>query len=59
LDAPASVVGGRYQVERLLGQSGMGAVYAVIDETTGAQLALQRLRGNARDKIAGHLVAPP
>jgi hypothetical protein len=37
----------------------MGAVYAVIDETTGAQLALQRLRGNARDKIAGHLVAPP
>ncbi|HEX5660541.1 MAG TPA: protein kinase [Polyangiales bacterium] len=39
---------------RLLGQGGMGSVYAVVDRTNGARLALKRLHGNTREK-AGSL----
>ncbi|MET0283902.1 MAG: AAA family ATPase [Polyangiales bacterium] len=49
-EAPTSVIAGRYEVTRLLGQGGMGSVYAVVDRTNGAQLALKRLHGNAREK---------
>jgi tetratricopeptide (TPR) repeat protein len=52
--APTSVIAGRYEVTRLLGQGGMGSVFAVVDRTNGAQLALKRLHGNAREK-AGSL----
>src|SRR5262249_35671238 len=38
-----TMVGGRYQVERILGRGGMGAVYAVRHVNTGETLALKLL----------------
>ncbi len=52
--APApTLIGQRYQVERLLGQGGMGKVFAVVDSSTGARLALKLLeaRHPTRGKI--------
>jgi tRNA A-37 threonylcarbamoyl transferase component Bud32 len=39
----SALVAGRYRVERLLGQGGMGAVYAALDTSTGKRIALKRL----------------
>ena len=41
------LIAGRYRVERLLGQGGMGAVYAVVDVTSNKLLALKRLPASA------------
>ncbi len=49
-EAPASVIAGRYEVTRLLGQGGMGAVYAVVDRANGTRRALKRLHADAREK---------
>lgn len=40
-------VGGRYTLERLLGQGGMGAVYVAVDGTDGRRIALKRLAASA------------
>jgi len=48
----AAVVAGRYRVERLLGEGGMGAVYAVTDLTTKQLLALKRLSPTATASTA-------
>jgi predicted Ser/Thr protein kinase len=46
--APLDVtIAGRYRVEKLLGQGGMGAVYAVVDTTSGKRLALKQLAPDA------------
>lgn len=50
--AAPSLIGGRYLPERLLGQGGMGAVYAVIDTVSGVRLALKRLRADASGRAA-------
>ena len=47
-EAEPEVVGGRYQVEDVIGRGGMGAVYRVRDLRTGGQLALKRLRVRSR-----------
>jgi serine/threonine protein kinase len=39
--------GGRYRVERRIGQGGMGVVYAVFDRATHRRVALKRLREQA------------
>jgi serine/threonine-protein kinase len=47
---PGSTIGGRYRVERLLGQGGMGAVYVVRHTKTDERLALKVLHASiARD----------
>lgn len=49
---PELVIAGRYRVESLLGQGGMGAVYAATDSATGKQLALKRLTLGASAAMA-------
>lgn len=44
----ARCVAGRYRVEAELARGGMGTVYAVLDESTGAKLALKRLGSTRR-----------
>ncbi len=46
------LAGGRYRIERTLGAGGMGAVYQVLDESTGQRLALKRLHPNCTTKHA-------
>lgn len=42
-----TVIGGRYRLERLIGQGGMGAVWAAIHTITRRRVALKFLRGPA------------
>lgn len=53
---PAGRVSGRYRVDAEIARGGMGVVYAVYDESTGARLALKRLArgspGHTRRKVA-------
>lgn len=41
------VVGGRYRLERALGEGGLGAVYAATDRDTGGKVAVKLLRREA------------
>jgi len=41
--AAGTLVGGRYQVERVLGRGGMGAVYAALDTRLDLMIALKQL----------------
>src|SRR5262245_43675013 len=43
----SSRIAGRYRVEAEVARGGMGVVYAVRDESTGAMLALKRLSGSS------------
>ena len=45
-------MGSRYAVQGLLGQGGMGAVYAVLDNASGERLALKRLAIDASASTA-------
>ncbi|MFT3925343.1 MAG: protein kinase [Myxococcales bacterium] len=45
------VLGGRYRVERLLGEGGMAAVYAVIDAANGERKALKLLTAQAKHQM--------
>jgi serine/threonine-protein kinase len=49
LPAPGSWIAGRYRVESLLGQGGMGAVFAATDTTTGRAVALKWLSPSTAD----------
>jgi Ca-activated chloride channel family protein len=41
---PGSIFGGDFKVERLLGEGGMGAVYAVVQESTASPRALKLMQ---------------
>ena len=47
-------IAGRYRVETQLAQGGMGAVFRVLDESTGRRIALKRL--GTTDDIAYSVV---
>ena len=42
-----TVLGSRYRLDSLLGQGGMGSVYAALDEKTGARVAVKVLHAEA------------
>ncbi len=47
------VVGGRYRVERVIGQGGMGTIYEVCHQVLGRKFAMKTLSGqHAKDPIA-------
>src|SRR5262245_2168836 len=48
--AEGAQVGGRYRVQALLGRGAAGAVYRVLDERSGASLALKRLQAPERQR---------
>lgn len=47
------IVAGRYRVERVIAQGGMGEVVAVIDQSTGKNLALKRLLDSSDARTVG------
>lgn len=51
-ERPEDLIAGRYRVHELLGQGGMGAVYAVLDGASGKRLALKRLAKDASPATA-------
>src|SRR5262245_36349951 len=47
------LINGRYRIESRLAEGGMGCVYRVRDERTGAELALKRLlKGDSKQHVA-------
>jgi hypothetical protein len=50
-------IAGRYRVEAILGRGGMGAVYRVVDESSGKPLALKLLHIEAGDPKAERAAA--
>ena len=49
---PGTVIGGRYRLERLLGQGGMGAVWAALDIEASRRCALKLMKDDASDPEA-------
>lgn len=49
---PTDVVAGRFEIERLAGAGGMGAVYRARDRATGASVALKLLHLTGRLEVA-------
>lgn len=45
------LIAGRYRIESMLGQGGMGAVYAAIDTTTGKRIALKTTSSQASSTV--------
>ncbi|MEM9193646.1 MAG: serine/threonine-protein kinase, partial [Myxococcota bacterium] len=51
LRAGDSLLGGRLRIERLVGEGGMGAVYAATDEEAGARVAIKTLHHVAPERL--------
>lgn len=48
----ATLIAGRYRVERSLAHGGMGEVFVAVDEPTGKRVALKRLLPTANERVA-------
>jgi len=51
--APARLLGNRYRIESLIGQGGMGVVFAATDETLGRPVAIKLMREEHLDSAGG------
>src|SRR5262249_22323172 len=49
------LVGARFRIQSTLARGGMGTVYCVLDEQSGEQLALKRMR--TRKPVSGDMLA--
>lgn len=56
-DVCAELIAARYEVVRPLGAGGMADAYQVVDQTTGAEVALKRLRFDRAEKYQSLQVA--
>ena len=56
LDAPGTLVAGRYRIERALGQGSYGKVHLATDERTGARVVLKAVAAGAADGRAATLL---
>jgi hypothetical protein len=48
---PGAVIGGRFEIEGVLGEGGMGAVYAGVDRSTGARVAIKVLQAASSQQL--------
>ena len=46
------IIDGRYEIEAVVGEGGMGTVYCTLDRATGQRVALKRLVGSDMEATA-------
>jgi hypothetical protein len=47
-----TLIGGRFEIDRLLGEGGMGAVYSGVDRSTSAAVAIKVIQASSRGQLA-------
>jgi hypothetical protein len=47
-----TLIGGRFEIDRLLGEGGMGCVYSGVDRSTSAPVAIKVIQASSRGQLA-------